>query len=462
VVAALLGKPLMEWQQHVANVILEIDPDTGRLVYDEWVLTVPRQSGKSTFILAKSTHRASATKFFGGRQRLVYTAQTRAKAREKWEEDFLADLKSAPKFKHKVTGHLGNGNEHMRFPNGSRFGIEANTEKAGHGGTLDEGYIDEAFAQADNRLEQAFGPAMITRVNKQLGIISTAGWSDGSPYLLDKVRVGRALVAQDVRRGTAYFEWSAPDDADPSDESVWYAVMPALHRPDCPPKCTSHTVTIEAIRNEYGKAFRSGKISDFCRAYLNMWLPKPREGEETVLGNWAGCRDTLTPFPIKPGAVGLSLSADETHVSIGVAALLEDGRAFVAPAYDLGVDAAIDEVARIQRVHGCAVAVDGREQSAALIKRLEDAGIRVDKTNLNQYATACFDIREHVRKHTLLQPGDKELDDQVEAARWRIAGGKKVFGQKESVANISMLEAVTLALWGAGNAPNYDVMQSAW
>jgi hypothetical protein len=111
--------------------------------------------------------------------------------------------------------HKGNGNEHIRFANGSRFGIEANTEKAGHGSTLDEAYIDEAFAQVDNRLEQAFGPAMITRANKQLGVISTAGWSDNSPYLLDKVQVGRRLAEQDVRKGTAYFEWSAPDDADP-------------------------------------------------------------------------------------------------------------------------------------------------------------------------------------------------------------------------------------------------------
>jgi hypothetical protein len=28
-VAAMLGKPLMEWQQHVADVILEIDAETG-------------------------------------------------------------------------------------------------------------------------------------------------------------------------------------------------------------------------------------------------------------------------------------------------------------------------------------------------------------------------------------------------------------------------------------------------
>jgi len=457
--AALLGKPLMWWQQHVADIILEIDPETGELAYDEYVLTVPRQSGKSTFILAKSTHRCSATKFFGTRQRLVYTAQTRLKAREKFEIDYAPDMKAARKFR-TVVVHFGNGNEHFKFPNGSRFGIEANTEKAGHGGTLDEGFIDEAFAQVDNRTEQAIGPAMITRRNKQLGIISTAGWLDASPYLWEKVVIGRGLVEQDVRRGTAYFEWSAPEDADPSDEDVWLACMPAVHRRECPPKCTSHTVKLSAIRNEFDKAQRSGKLSDFRRAYLNQWVLKPREGEETALGNWMACRDSLTPFPIRPGAIGVSLSLDESFVSFGVAAELEDGRAFVAPAYEIDVDAAIAEAARIQRVHQCAVVVNARSQSVALIKRLEDAGVTVTKTNLDQYATACFDIREHVRKRTLLQPGDQSLDEQVGDARWRLAGGKKVFGQKESAGEISMVEAVTLALWGAEQGADYDVLDS--
>src|SRR4051812_49967125 len=60
--SAMLGMPFMEWQQHVADVVLEIDPDTGELVYDEYLLTVPRQSGKTTFILAKASHRCSAGK----------------------------------------------------------------------------------------------------------------------------------------------------------------------------------------------------------------------------------------------------------------------------------------------------------------------------------------------------------------------------------------------------------------
>lgn len=285
-VAERLGKPFMPWQRYVADVVLEIDPDTGRLAYDKWGLTVPRQSGKSTFVEAKSVHRCSATGFFGARQHVVYTAQTRLKAREKWEEDFAADLESSRAFRNRVQVHKGNGAEHIRFANGSRFGLEASTEKAGHGSTLDEAYIDEAFAQVDYRLEQSLGPAMITRLNKQLGWLSTAGWLDGSPYLQEQVEIGRALVAEGRRRGYAYFDWSAPEDADPGDEAVWLACMPAVC-PDPPCRCGGrewrHTVTLEAIRAEYEKALDSCRLNEFRRAYLNQWVPKDVDGDWLVI-----------------------------------------------------------------------------------------------------------------------------------------------------------------------------------
>lgn len=447
VVAAMLGKPLMAWQQYVADVILEIDPITGELAFDEWVLTVPRQSGKSTFVLAKATHRGSATKFFGDRQRIVYTAQTRQKAREKWEEDFVADLQRSRQFRARVTPHRPGGNEHIRFANQSKFGIDANTEKAGHGGTLDEAYIDEAFAQVDNRLEQAFGPAMITRRNKQLGAISTAGWLDASPYLLEKVRIGRRLVADDVRRGTAYFEWSAPDDADPADEDVWLGCMPAVHRPDCGSRCKSHTVRLSAIRAEFEKATRSGKLSDFRRAYLNQWVMKPREAEETAVGDWASCAASLTEAP-PVEAVGVAVSVGREWASIGAAAHLADGRPLLAPVdRRADVDWLVDEVPRLQRELGCEVVMDEKGPGGDLIERLERAGARITRANLADYLDACAGLTDRVKAQTVVHSGDADLDAAVKGARWRMVGDRRAFARKTSEGDVSMLEAVTLALW---------------
>lgn len=457
-VAAMLGKPLMEWQQYVVDILLEIDPDTGQLVYTEWTLTVPRQSGKSILILAKSSHRCLATDFFGPNQTVAYAAQTKLKATDKFERDYgRAIAYGARKIKARV--RTGNQKVDIRYPNGSLFGVEAVTEKAGHGDTLDEAIIDEAFAQQDNRMEQAFEPAMITRANHQLGAVSTAGWEDASPYLLTKVQAGRQLVAKGVRHGAAYFEWSAPDDADPSDEAVWLGCMPALHRPDCAPGCKRHTVTLKAIRSVYDKAVRENKLSDFCRAYLNQWKRKPREGEETALGNWIACARAIPLDEVpKVAAVAVAISRNREWASIGSCGHLSDGIPLVAVVDRReGVDWLAGEAARISAKYNVSVVVDtGSNVGKKMADAIEAAGGRVSRATIEDYVAACSDIFDRVRDKRVAHPNDPDLNSQIEAARWRPVGdARRVFGRRVSEGDIDSTEAITLALWGASK-PSRD------
>src|SRR5882757_3936768 len=55
-VAAALGTPLMPWQRHVVDVACEIDPE-GLPVHRLVVVTVPRQSGKTTLWGPLALHR---------------------------------------------------------------------------------------------------------------------------------------------------------------------------------------------------------------------------------------------------------------------------------------------------------------------------------------------------------------------------------------------------------------------
>lgn len=471
----MLGTPLMEWQQYVADVLLELDPDTGELVYTDWTLTVPRQSGKSTLILAKASHRCSATGFFGAGQHIAYTAQTQKKATEKFEVDYLAAIRRAPRLKAKV--RTGNVKVDIRYPNGSVFAVESTTEKSGHGSVLDEGFIDEAFSQVDNRSEQAMEPAMVTRHNRQLGAVSTAGWLDASPYLLGKVQTGRALIQRGVVRGTAYFEWSAPEDADAADESVWLACMPAVHRPDCPRDCKRHTIRLSAIRALYEKAVRENKVSDFCRAYLNQWKRKPREGEETALGNWAACGVDVREDALPPvAAIGVGMARDRETAAIGLAMLTEltragdeilpDGLPLLAPvAYRAGVDWLAGEAARISQERGIPVVVDVKTKvdGKPLADVIEELGGIVERVDLEGYVAACADIYDRVHGRRVFHTNAQVLNDSVLGVRWRPVGdGRRVFGRRVSESDSSMTEAVTLALWGATNTPAYDVMDSAW
>lgn len=437
-VSRRLGRPLMPWQQYVADVALEIDPLTGLLAYDEIGLTVPRQSGKSMLILAKAVHRASATGFFGQRQRIVYTAQTRNKAREKWEEDYAADLRASKTFRHKIQTHFGNGNEHIRFANGSRFGIEANTEKAGHGSTLDEAYIDEAFAQLDNRLEQAFRPAMITRPNTQLCWVSTSGWLDRSPYLLDKVTRGRDQVDMGIREGLAYFEWSAPDDADPEDRTAWRAAMPAL----------GHTITEKAIAAELRAM--ADNVNDFRRAYMNQWVLKDDPDTDTIvdLSTWHQLEDIEADRP-RPVAFAVSVSADRKWSSIGLAGRRADGDLHVqviqAGRGTGWVTARLKELVSQWRPVGVAIAPSG--PAGSLIAPIEAAGITLIKAGTREYAQACGLFVDGVDENTIHHIAQPQLNLAVSSARKVKSGDAYVFDGSDPKIDIAPLRAVALAVY---------------
>lgn len=431
----------MPWQRLVVDVAMEIDPRTNQLVYDELGLTVPRQSGKSTLILAKSTHRCTATRFYGPRQRLVYTAQTRQKAREKWEEDYLAELQASRVFRNRIDPHKGNGNEHIRFKNGSRFGIEANTEKAGHGGTLDETYIDEAFAQVDWRLEQAFGPAMITRANKLLAWISTAGWLGASPYLEEKVKIGRRTVVEDRRTGLCYFEWSAPEDCDPGDESVWRDCMPAL----------GHTITIEAVRAEYQKALDADKLHEFMRAYLNIWVPKMVYEPDLIdMDVWGDLADPESQ-PARGPIYGVAVSPDRTMSAVAVAGAREDSRKHIdVGRHDTGTAWVVEFCKDLDSRRGDAkFMVDGGGPAKSLIGDLRNAGLDVEVIGTSDLGAAYGLLMDLIAADQLRHRNQVSLNTAVKSVKKRSLGdGASALGRKASGQDITPLEAAQLALLG--------------
>lgn len=305
----------MPWQRASMDVALEINPTTGLLAYREVGITVPRQSGKTTEVLSLVLHRAlgagNVDAPFGRLpQSIVYGAQTGKDARKKWEEDWLPVLDHSP-FKPFYQRVLANGREGLRFANGSRQGLLASSEDAGHGGTLDLGIDDEAFAEKDSRREQACVPAMNTRLQPQWWVISTAGTPMKSPYLYSKVLRGRKLAEDQAtdeskRRGICYIEYSAPDDADPFDPRVWWDCMPAL----------GYTVTEETVQASLEMMLADPKLglSEFRRAYLNQWVLAM--GDPIIpLDHWQNLSRSDAPRP--PWVVlGLSVAPEDAHASV--------------------------------------------------------------------------------------------------------------------------------------------------
>lgn len=444
-IAKGIGKPLMPWQQHVADIAGEVDPATGRLVYREVRLTVPRQSGKSTLVLAQAVHRMVDAQAYGGRQKLVYTAQTRMKAREKFVDDYLEELRACPRLRGRWKQRLSNGSESIRWANGSIFGIEATTEKSGHGSTLDGGFIDEAFAHPDDRLEQAFKPAMITRPSPQLWVLSTAG-THASLYLRGKVDSGRQLAEAGVDHGVAYFEWSADDDADPGDPATWRSCMPAL----------GLTVSEDAIAADY----LSMKRPEFLRAYLNRWDGDQADEVEWVLPrvNWLRCADAGSQ---REGlaALAVDVSPSRSRASVVMAANRADGLPMVRVArHGEGVSWLPGHVGDIVAEKGATVVVlDGVGPVSSLEDQIRDAvagRCPVHVLKAAEVADGCGDILDAVVTEQLRHCDQEMLTSAVEAAAQRpLPGGRFAWDRRKSTGDITALNAATEALWGLTNYP---------
>lgn len=429
-IAERLGKPLMPWQRHVVDIAYEIDETTGLLAYREIRLTVPRQSGKSTLMVSAMAHRCVA---MGPDQRVGYTAQTGRDARQRWDDEHVPMLqRSALASKMKVS--RGVGNEKIRWQNGSLWSLLAATETAGHGSQLDLGVIDEAFAFSDDRLEQAMKPAMITRTQPQLWIVSTAGTND-SLYLNEKVEDGRLRASAGQTSAVAYFEWSAPDDAEIGDEETWLSCMPAL----------GITVPVEAIRAD----FQSMREPEFRRAYLNQRQDRRASEPWQVISepDWEACEDKRSEIVGEP-AIAIDVTPSRSMGSICAAGLRSDGLPHIEvignrPGTSWIYDFFATE-GRAERYRR--IIIDPVSPAATLIPELRSLGLQIEEVSTRQVASACGRFYDLVTQHGLRHIGQVPLATALAGARRRNLGDAWAWHRRNASVDVSPLVAATLAL----------------
>jgi phage terminase large subunit-like protein len=421
----------MPWQRHVADIAFEIDPATGRLAYREVVLTVPRQSGKTTLTLAIMTHRCLA---MGNNQRVFYTAQSGKDARLKWEDDHLPLLERSP-FSSLFTVRKTNGSEAIRWVNGSIWGLLASTESSGHGGQSDCSIIDEAFAQKDARIEQSQKPAMVTRTQPQLWIVSTMG-TDESVYLNEKVDDGRLRAAAGDTSSVAYFEWSAPEDADPGDEATWWSCMPAL----------GHTVTPETIRYN----FESMKESEFRRAFLNQRQNRDATEPWQVIDEqkWSACADPQSQIVDQP-TIAIDVTPNRSMTSICAAGLRRDGLAHVEViANRPGTSWVLDwfrENDRAKRYKS--VVLDPVSGANSLINDLRSAGLKIIEVRPREVSAGCGKFYDLTVSQQIRHLDQVPLNTAIAGAKKRTLGDSWAWARRDTTIDVSPLVACTLALF---------------
>lgn len=429
-VAARLGVPLMPWQQLVADVGGELD-EYGNPVYRDVVVVTPRQSGKTTTLMTWEVQRATGWAHLGP-QRIAYSAQTGNDARKKLLEDQFPVLE-----RHQRTLGIrrllrGMGNEAVEFNNGSRIVLLASTEESGHGKTLHLGVEDELFADVDDRRDQALIPAMSTVASAQILTTSTMG-TDESHALNAKVDRGRAAVERGIRHGTAYFEWSAPEDSDPDDEAVWWDCMPAL----------GHTIDLAAVR--HARSVLS--LAEFRRAYLNIM--DGRRSEPVIPADkWRACARPNARIP-EPRTWSIDVTPDRSAGCIAVAG--RDGeRSFGEVVEHRSGTAWIPaRAAELKASHGGLWVMDAAGPAASLLAGLKELGIEPRLMTTREATQACGGFYDAVIDTTFAHIDQAPLNAAVDGADRRQVGDAWLWSRKASSVDICPLVAVTQARWGA-------------
>jgi hypothetical protein len=452
--AQKLGRPLLPWQQHVADVALEIDPGTGRLAYRQVVVTVPRQSGKTTGLLF--TVAVLRCLMFGRRQRIVYTAQDRNSAREKFSEEFVPILREAPGLKEGRDFRVreANGSEAITFlASGSTIKISATLTNSGHGRTLDMPSIDEAFEHGGTDVEQGFRVPMITRPEPQLWVLSTAG-DERAAYLERKRTSGRASVESPGSvPGLAYFEWSAEpfggQAAPLDDRALWWQVMPAL----------GHTITEDAIAAEIADM----APADARRAYLNVTQHRSTEEPGPIdVDQWGSLVDRDAQHNGRL-VYGVDVTPDRSSAAVGVAGARVGGGFLVEVIESRPGTRWVPEfLAEVYgRNGGEGVAIDPGSAAGSLIPDLEALGVPVITMSARQHAQACGALVDRVPTGEVFHLGQPDLDDAVAGAKKRQLGDAWLWDRRRPDAEIHPLVAVTLAFGALLALPEEDTTDSS-
>jgi phage terminase large subunit-like protein len=230
--------------------------------YRDVLVSVPRQSGKSSLALA-----LIIWKLLSEQDVLVlYSAQSRVAARRKLLFTWWPRLLRSP-----LAGRFklfrGFGNEALSCDNGSRLELLSATESSGHGESTDLVVIDEAWVHQDASVEQSVRPTMVTRRDAQLWVMSTAG-TVRSTWWRQKLDAGRTSAELGITSGSCLLEWAASADDDPTDEQVWWRVMPALGK----------LAEVATVRQD----LESMGAVEFQRAMLNLWSDQTLAGWRVV------------------------------------------------------------------------------------------------------------------------------------------------------------------------------------
>lgn len=455
-VAALMGRPLMPWQQYVADVAHEIDPHTGWWAFDKIVITVQRRAGKTALDEAVKVDRLITIP----RGRLWMSAQGGEESIDLWRELCGEDgsLARSP-LRHKFRTYTTTGKERtVWLPTGAMLTpIPPNGDKV-HGKAIHLLSLDELFVytlEMAAKMSAGYRPTFLT-TNAQAWLMSTRG-NVHSAWLNQEVAEGRRAVELGANRGTAYFEWSVPDTiggvkvAELDDDELIAAIM-AYHPANGTHPLITPAKLEQFIRDDLADANmgRPGVL----RAYGNV--SDEESGDRLIHASVVTATTTLhrIPVSVKPA---IAFDVDPKRRTSTIAAGWRDVRGVglvEVIEHGLGTRWTASAVIGVLERQGIrTVWCNNAGAARDVADEIERAGYDVQRVGGSDYAAACARFHDEwtAEKPTLYHYGQSDFVEAAAHVGWRKLGQGLAF---ESVGEpITAITSSTLALWGEDHPP---------
>jgi hypothetical protein len=243
----------------------------------------------------------------------------------------------------------------------------------------------------------------------------------------------------------AYLEWSVeaehPDDVSDEmaiDVELWRQANPAL----------GIRISVEHMERE----LRSMSPRTFAVELLGVGDWPATDGSADVLINLEDWRDVEDDSSVllDPVCFAFDVSPDR-RTSVAAAGRNDQGHMHIEVVHNrTGTGWVTERMVDLYQRHEVAeIVCDGFGPSAAIARKVDEAGITVRRLDSGQYGQACGVFVDAVGEKSLRHLGQDELTTAIRGARARPLVDRWAWSRTKSNVDISPLVASTLALYSA-------------
>lgn len=426
------GRTAQPWQELMLEDIMAVNDD-GLWVHMKYGWSIPRRNGKSELLIMRAlwgvTH---------GR-RVLYTAHRTTTSHNAWEK-VIERLSKA--------GYI----EGEDFKTTKQFGLERIEWLTGEGvinfrtrsskGGLGEGYddliIDEAQEYTSDQ-ESALKYVVTDSPNPQTLMCGTPPTvvSSGTVFL-----TYRKECLSGNTEDCGWAEWSVPSLTDAHDPELWYETNPSL----------GYILSERTIRSELG----DDSVDDNIQR-LGLWLRYNQKSAITK-DEWLEYKLESPPEMVDGTKLYFGVKYSKTgSVSLAVAMKMADGDIFLE-AIDCRSsregNAWLIDYLRNSRVQ--TVAIDGAGNQTILADDMKDADVKCKPIlpKVSDVIAANTLFEQKLFEGHLRHMGQPALTQAASNSEHRAIGTGGGYGYSSILegADISLLEAVSLAVWLCANA----------